>query len=92
MKALETELAGLQREVWLAIRHWPELLGPSIAELAAHLGRKEGSICGRINELRAAGAVVDGPLKPGRCGVQVKSYTAMVWREPVYEQAQGVLW
>jgi predicted ArsR family transcriptional regulator len=77
-------LAGLQAEVYAAILAWPgEGAGPSIQELAVRLRRKEGSICGRIDKLRADGCIVDGPLKPGGCGRPVKTYTACAWRETV---------
>lgn len=88
-KAVQDGLAGLQREVWEAIRDWPEkTTGPSIQELAEQLGRKECSICGRLNELRAAGAIEDAALKIGDCGKQVKTYRALVWQQPTYNPAQ----
>jgi predicted transcriptional regulator len=79
--AIQEELTGLQRAVWEAIRDWPGDHAPSLQELAAVLKRKEGSICGRLNELRAAGAIEDAPLKMGAYGVQVKTYRAVVWKE-----------
>lgn len=85
MALLETveRLAGLQREVWVAIKEWRHPhVGPSIQDLATLLGRKEASICGRIAELRDAGAIEDGPIKMGTCGKQVKTYRAVVWRAP----------
>lgn len=85
--AIQEELAGLQREVWAAVRDWPAGAGPSIAELAVRLGRKESSICGRVNELRRAGAIEDGPLKMGGCGKQVKTYRALVWQAPARDVA-----
>lgn len=81
-------LRGLQLEVYLAIANWPHpTLGPSLQELAAKLERKEGSICGRLNELRAAGCIEDAPLKWGACGKQVKTYRALVWREPARQES-----
>lgn len=81
-KEIQEGLVGLQLEVWQAIRDWSELLGPSIQDLAERLKRKEASICGRVAELRASGAIHDGPLKIGKCRVQVKTYSAVVWRAP----------
>ena len=80
---LADRLGDLQWEVYVAIRQWPHPhLGPCIAELAFATRRKESSICGRINELRAAGAIEDGPIKLGACGKMVKTYRACVYRAP----------
>ncbi len=76
-RRIKEDLRGLQLEVWTAIRNSGELL--SIEDLARLLNRKESSICGRINELRGAGAIEDGPLKNQR-GHAVKSYRAVVYR------------
>lgn len=76
-------IGGLQREVYEAIAAWPHLhIGPCIADLATKLERKEGSICARLNELREAGAIENGPLKMGACGKEVMTYIALAWREP----------
>jgi hypothetical protein len=91
-RAIQEDLRGLQREVWEAIRTWPHPhIGPSIEDLARKLGRKESSICGRIAELRAAGTIEDAPLKMGGCGVEVKTYRAIVWQEPCNRVAQLTL-
>lgn len=88
LKSIHEELSDLQRAVWEAIRDWSADEGPAIQDLASHLRRKEASICGRINELREAGAIQDGPLKMGGCGKSVKTYQALVWREPADDRAQ----
>jgi len=87
-KATQDALTGLQREVWEAIRDWPADDAPSLQDLAAHLHRKECSICGRLNELHRAGAIQDAPLKRGLCGIAVKTYRALVWHEPTPDPAQ----
>jgi hypothetical protein len=92
-RSIQEQLRGLQREVWQAVRDWPHAhVGPSLQELAARLGRKEGSICARLNELRARGCLEDAPLKMGACGKLVKTYRAIVWTEapPRSEQLEFV--
>lgn len=83
LASLENELSGLRLEVYTAIRSWPANPGPSIEDLATTLGRKESSICGRINELREAGAIEDAPIKTSpTTGKPQKTYRALVYREP----------
>lgn len=71
-------LKGLQLEVYNAIAKWQSTPGPTIEQLAAELGRKESSICGRINELRSDHCIADGPLTQNQStGKMAKTYTAL---------------
>ncbi len=84
------KLAGKRLRVYSLIENSAEAL--CISEIAARLGMKECSVCGRIDELRAAGCIADAPLKPGPCGKQVKTYVALVWRpEPPNPQQPELL-
>jgi hypothetical protein len=74
------KLVGFRLEVFTAIKGWKGL-GPTIEDLHLHLGRKEGSICGRINELRKAGAIIDGPFKENLGGGRARTYLAVAWHE-----------
>jgi hypothetical protein len=100
------DLIGRQREVYDAIANWissdspesgtdPERSeGPSIEDVAAKLGIKESSVCGRVNELLAAGAIECGPFKTNRTGHQAKTYRALVFKPyspPPADAPQGDL-
>ena len=88
LRSICTELSGRRLEVWTAIANWDihkHGLGPSIEDLARLLGRKECSICGRLNELRGAGAIRNGPLKINPLsGKPAMTYIALQFREPMY--------
>ncbi len=79
-------LRGLQLEVYRAVAGWNPVVhgpGPSIEDLASKLHRKEGSICGRLKELRDAGAIELGPIKPNTAtGKPAMTYIALTWRAP----------
>jgi len=91
MASIVPKLSGLRLEVYSAIRSW-QGTGPSIEDLAVKLGRKESSICARIDELRAAGAIEDGPFKTNeRSGHVARTYLVMVWREPAAHAGDGQL-
>lgn len=81
---LADELSGRRLEVYTAIRTWDPVIsgpGPSIEDLAQVTGRKECTICGRLNELREMGLVVCGPLKRNSTGKDAMTYIAKAWRE-----------
>jgi hypothetical protein len=83
LAAIVADLVGRQREVYDVIRNWDDVAapGPSIEDVAAELGCKESSVCGRVNELIAAGAIQCGPFKLNRTGHAAKTYRALVFRE-----------
>ena len=81
---LAEELAGRRLEVYAAIRAWDPVErgpGPSIEDLAEVTGRKECTICGRVNELRELGLIVCGPIKKNSTGKDAMTYIAKAWRE-----------
>ena len=81
---ITADLNGRRREVYTCIAEWPagaQGAGPSIEDIAARLGIKESSVCGRVHELRAAGAIEDAPLKTNASGNQAKTYRALAYRE-----------
>lgn len=89
--ALQSELkrlSGQRARVYAAIAG-AEPPGLCIAEIADLLLLKEGAVCGRINELRKLGCIVDGPIKeaPGT-GKKVKTYVAMGWNAAEPEPKQ----
>lgn len=70
-------LKGLQLEVYNAIANWQAEKGPTIEDLAETVGRKESSICGRVNELRRDGCIEDGPMARNSSGQMAKTYKAL---------------
>lgn len=89
LRSVEAEMAGRRLEVWTAIAEWDTAkhgLGPSIEDLARLLSRKECSICARLNELRDAGAIRNGPVKINPLsGKPAMTYIARRFRELVYD-------
>lgn len=91
LKSELPKLRGLRARVYDAIANADaEGPGPCISELAVKLGMKEGSVCGRINELRVLECIQDGPVKVGPCGKEVKTYVALAWRadDPMPQQPE----
>lgn len=81
--SIQGSLAGQQRRVYEAIRDWTGEGLPCIEEIAKVTGMRLSSVCGRVNELRAAGCIEDAPMKLNPyTGKTVKSYRAIVYREP----------
>ena len=74
------KLQGQRQRVYQAIATAGEP-GPCISEIATSTGLKECAVCGRVSELRKLGIIVDGPIKDGPCGKEVKTYIALEWRE-----------
>jgi hypothetical protein len=86
------DLGGLQREVYQAIKDWniaTQGPGPSIEDLHVVLRKKESSICGRVNELKKAGCIVEGPMKVNSLSSQAhrqftaSTYIALEFHPPV---------
>jgi hypothetical protein len=88
LRAVQAGLSGRRLEVFTAIAAWDVSkhgLGPSIEDLARLLARKECSICARLNELRDAGAIRNGPLKINPLSRKpAMTYVALEYREPTY--------
>lgn len=88
--ALANEVENLPRSrkaVYDCIRDWDPATrgaGPSIEDIAGETGMKEHSVSGRVNELKKAGAVAEGPLKTNLSGKQAMTYIAIGFREPVF--------
>ena len=80
LKSELPKLHGQRQRVYAAIAAAEEP-GPCISEIATATGLKECAVCGRISELRKLGIIVDGPIKAGPCGKDVKTYVALEWRE-----------
>ena len=93
--ALATEIDRLPRSrrvVYDAIRAWDPAIsgpGPSIEDIAARTGMKEHSVSGRVNELKRAEAIAEGPLKLNNSGKQAMTYIAIGYREPQYNYGQS---
>lgn len=86
---LVDELAGRRLEVYSAIRAWDPVEqgpGPSIEDLAKVTGRKESTVCARIDELRKHGLIAEGPLKTNSTGKQAMTYIALAWCEQPPQQ------
>lgn len=82
--SIQGNLAGQQRRVYEAIRDWTGKGLPCIEEISNVTQMRLSSVCGRVNELRAAGCIEDAPLKINPfTGKTVKSYRAIVYREPL---------
>jgi DNA-binding MarR family transcriptional regulator len=83
LQRLAEDLAPLQWKIWYTIRHWEHaIIGPCTREIAEKLHIEIGTVCGRIDELLAAGAIAEGELKLSSTGRRVKSYIACEWRAP----------
>lgn len=88
--SLAQEVARLPRSrrlVYECIRDWDPVLhgpGPSIEDVAARTGLKEHSVSGRVNELKKADAVAEGPLKVNASGKKAMTYIAIGFRQPVF--------
>lgn len=91
LKAQLPLLSGQRARVYQLIAESEEP-GLCIAELAVAARCKEGAACGRINELREMGCIMDGPLKIAPItGMKVKTYIALAWRETEPEPKQATL-
>ncbi|HSI11759.1 MAG TPA: hypothetical protein VK961_06925 [Chthoniobacter sp.] len=84
LKEISEDLGRQSRRVYEAIRLWPhKTMGPCIRDLAEALELETATISGRVNDLRAADAIKDGPIKlDPRTAKRVKTYIAFAWREP----------
>lgn len=84
-------LKGLQREVFDCVRFWSGAEGPSLEDIARRIGRKESSVCGRVNELKKLGAIIEGPLKINSSGKRAMTYIAREYKPQAYRPAQTEL-
>ena len=79
------KLQGLRLEVYSAIKAWDiskDGSGPTREQLAEKLGRKESSICGRVNELIKQGCVtVNTMVLNPKTGKSAESLIAYSYRE-----------
>lgn len=85
------KLSACRARVYAAIAEAPEP-GLCIAEIAVATRMKESSVCGRIDELRELGCIMDGPLKAAPItGKTVKTYIALEWKEGAPDPKQPEL-